>query len=266
MPKKIWVRILIAILLISSGGTGIYFYRQAHNPEKSAKKHATTGYKHLENKNIEYAKNELLEALKTINDNEIKNKRFKANVFAGLGWCYREKEEWKTSIYYYSLTCSALKQMLEIPEYNKNRETNLINLYICYTWIMHGCFETNQYSEAIKHFPEIEKLRIKEKPNLELAKIYMGMAKNAQKMKNYEFSDKCCDIGLNVCKGGKDGDLWDIERKILWIKADNLFQQERLPEAISLCQKALAKKLSNHNHHDDFQVFLQEKINEWKKK
>ena len=259
--KTIWI-ILIIILLAAIGIGGYYFY-QRHLHVTMAKEYSQKGYDYLNANKPELAIGELLQALNIIQRNQNTDLMLKADVYRSLAWGYRENNDWKKSLEFELLGNSMLLKMLNIVKSQQSRNIKLNNLYISYTWIMHGCFETNKHDDAIKFFPEIEKLRTIEKPHPELAKIYMGMAKNAQKIKSYDFSNKCCDIGLDMCNSRGYGNFSDVAQKILWVKADNLYRQGHLSDAISLCKEALAKKQSVNESNDDFHVFLQEKLAQW---
>lgn len=261
--KNKWLWTVLAAVFIGSIAAGWYFCLQPVNPEKIAGSLATEGYDYISKRQFDLAQKKFALALNIVQVTPFENKNLLANIYLGAGWCRQEKKEWNSSIPLYKAACSELQQILYLPKYRKKRVDCLNNLYISYTWLMRAFFESGRYADALESFHAIEKLRLNEKPNSELAKIYMGMAKNAQKIKNYDFSDKCCDIGINLCEAANSREYNDVNGKMLWIKADNRSRQGRFGEAVALAKKAIAiLQDSKINTPEDIEL-LQNILQEW---
>jgi hypothetical protein len=102
-----------------------------------------------------------------------------------------------------------------------------------------------------------------EPPEPELAQIYAGMAKNAQEMTDYEFSDKCCDIGLQICRTGNNENFGYVNGILLWIKANNCYRRNNNSEAISHGKEALLILQYNHGNNPETVKLVQQQLQEW---
>jgi len=264
MTRKTWLRLCLLTAVILGGvAAGLYFYRQSQEPEKLAGQFATLGYNYIDRKQFDLAYRDFLQSLKIIENRSLKNQVLRVNTYLGLAWCYREKNDWNQAVKFYEMACSDLLEMLNQSKYSEKRNKNLIALYAGYTWMMRGYFETKQYSAAPGWFSSIEKLRLSEGADPELARIYMGMARNAQQLKNYDFADKCCDIGLSVCRRGNDEKYNDVEGKLLWIKADNYYQQGHFSVAMDWGRRALIILQKNKLNNPEAVAMIQQHLQDW---
>lgn len=258
---QLWM--LIVVMIAIGGGVSLFFYKQYRNHLKTAERLVNMGYQKIHKKQFNAACESFSQAQYLINKYSINNEIFKTNTYLGAAWSYRECNEWHKSLEMYDLSCTSINKILSDPKYKSKRKKYLTTLFIVYTWIMHGCVETENYDKALTYFQEIENLRMNEPPEPELAQIYAGMAKNAQKNKNYIFSDKCCSIGLQICNSIHDSSSSYIKSKIYWVMADNLYKQGKLQNAVAICKTALDECPTDNIHSSKFRDFLQEKISQW---
>jgi hypothetical protein len=158
------------------------------------------------------------------------------------------KAGWREKSISHALQSIAIrKKMLKMDQYQAEKAHTLSLIYNSYSYMMEQFYLSERFAEALTYFPDIEYYRKNELKNVWLVEVYMEMAENAQKIADYEFSNKCCDIGIQICNQGKDPEYDTIKGLVLVVKANGYHQNNNLPGAIRCGLDSLIYLKDNDN-------------------
>jgi tetratricopeptide (TPR) repeat protein len=169
-----------------------------------------------------------------------------ANIYSAMSMSARKTGCEEKAILTALKSIEKRKQMLTMPLYQKQRKDNLAAIYSLYRYIIRQLNNSEKFSEALTYFPIVEEYRKNEQKSDSLAMIYLGLARNAQDKGDYEFSDQCCDLGLQISSSSS------AKGRLTWLKAYNANLRDKPDKAFLLGTKALS--LLNENKKENLKL------------